>query len=82
METLDWARRLGLSGKYLAAVAETLNSAPKYTGYLQHVGKLWLAVPKPENVQPLADSTSAGRLLNTNLPFLIAHSSVVHYPLR
>lgn len=42
-----WARRSGLSSKYLTLVWETLSKASQSSGYLKQVGELWEAIPAP-----------------------------------
>ena len=48
-----WAKRSGLSERYLALVWKTLGEAESGSGYLKTVGELWNAIPAPsENDQP------------------------------
>lgn len=43
----DWAGTHGLSEEYLALVWKTLSEASTSTGFLNHVGQAWDAIPSP-----------------------------------
>lgn len=45
----DWATRRGLSGRYLALVAQTLDEAKAGNGYLKQLGTMWESLPSPKN---------------------------------